>query len=409
MSTIIKFSRESETPTTHVIFLHGLGGDIIWTWTHTDNAQFGWPGWLVEDVEGLGAYCIGFDAAVSRWSGTAMHLTDRATNILARLLVEEDLQHGEIIFIGHSLGGLVVKQVLRTAESEARHSAPAASLLERVKKVAFLATPHSGAALASWADRFRILIRPSIATLSLVRNDPNLRDLNLWYRDWANSNGMHHLVLTETRAIRVLGMVVLPDSSDPGLAGSRPIPIDADHLEISKPTDRSSDIYRHVRAFIERRYRNSTSPARSFVGVPPRVQSFVGRATLFSQLHSLLMPATSVTEPQLAQRAAVCGMGGVGKTTFAVEYAHAFRDSYTGIWWLRAETEQALRAGLEDFAVNIAGAVRSQDPTAKMALAQTALDWLAQHRQNWLFIYDNVTSPDELANLLPSSPYDCWA
>ena len=44
-----------------------------------------------------------------------------------------------------------------------------------------------------------------------------------------------------------------PDSSDPGIEGCRPIPIDADHNEICKPNDMSSDLYIHVRAFVGRK------------------------------------------------------------------------------------------------------------------------------------------------------------
>jgi len=143
---------------------------------------------------------------------------------------------------------------LRTAESEARHRQDAANLIARVGKVAFLGTPHAGSGLANWGDRLRIMVRPSAATICLVRNDPNLRDLNLWYRDWANAQNISHLVLTETKGLRILGMIVKPDSSDPGLAGARPIPIDGTHLTLCKPKDRTSDISAQVRAFIERRY-----------------------------------------------------------------------------------------------------------------------------------------------------------
>src|SRR5262249_44804953 len=139
-----------------------------------------------------------------------------------------------------------------TAESEARHRAEAADLIARIDKVIFLGTPHTGAGLATLGDRLRILVRPSAATSCLVRNDPHLRDLNVWYRDWANAGGIPHLTLTQTKPIRVLGMIVKPDSSDPGLAGWRPVPIDADHGAVCKPADRTSDIYVNIRAFIER-------------------------------------------------------------------------------------------------------------------------------------------------------------
>jgi hypothetical protein len=181
-----------------------------------------------------------------------MHLSDRATSVLACLLAERALQKGPLILIGHSLGGLVIKQLLHTAESEGRNRAEASDLIRRVTKVVFLATPHTGSDLAGWGDRLRILIRPSAATASLLRNDPNLRDLNLWYRDWANASKINHLILVETQPLHIFGMIVKPDSSDPGLAGRRPVPIDANHIEISKPCDRSSAVYVQIRAFIER-------------------------------------------------------------------------------------------------------------------------------------------------------------
>ena len=108
-----------------------------------------------------------------------MHLPDRATSVLMRLLTEPKLREAPLVLVGHSLSGLVIKQLLRIAESEARHRPDAADLLARVEKIAFLATPHTGAGHATWGDRLRLLVRPSAATASLVRNDPNLRDLNL--------------------------------------------------------------------------------------------------------------------------------------------------------------------------------------------------------------------------------------
>jgi tetratricopeptide (TPR) repeat protein len=189
-----------------------------------------------------------------------MHLTDRATNILARLLAEPALREGSLILIGHRLGGLVIKQLLRTAGGEARHRDDAAKLIARVEKVAFLGTPHTGSGLANLGDWLRIVVRPSAATICLVRNDPNLRDLNLWYRDWANSRNISHLVLTETKPLRILGMMVKPDSSDPGLAGTRPIPIDGTHWTLCKPNDPKSEAYVHVAAFIERRFERPKAP-----------------------------------------------------------------------------------------------------------------------------------------------------
>jgi tetratricopeptide (TPR) repeat protein/pimeloyl-ACP methyl ester carboxylesterase len=276
MAQIIHVGSGSGKLRANVIFLHGLGGDPRGTWRNGPDDQSFWPQWLVDDIKGLGVYSMGYESPVSRWHGTAMHLTDRANNVLERILAEHSLQKGQLILIGHSLGGLIIKQLLRTAESKSRYSADAANLFQRVEKVAFLATPHSGADLARWGDHLRIAIRPSAATTCLVRNDANLRDLNLWYRDWANERRMSHLTLVETDSISILGMVVKPDSGDAGLANCRPVSINADHFTICKPVDRNHDTYVFVRNFIETPFeRPKTAVEKQFAALNAKMDRLV--------------------------------------------------------------------------------------------------------------------------------------
>jgi pimeloyl-ACP methyl ester carboxylesterase len=145
----------------NVVFFHGLGGNAKSTWQACldDEASF-WPAWLAQDIEGLDVWSVGYEAPVSGWRGSAMELADRAANVLNLLLVKPDLGAGELILAGHSLGGLVIKQVLRKAADEATDRAEALSFIERVRKVAFLATPHVGVDLAGWGDRLRVFVRP---------------------------------------------------------------------------------------------------------------------------------------------------------------------------------------------------------------------------------------------------------
>lgn len=86
----------------------------------------------------------------------------------------------------------------------------------------------------------------------MLRNDSHLRDLNLWYRGWVRQRGIEHLILYETKTSSLFGMIVKPDSSDPGLSAN-PVPIDADHITIAKPPNRANQIYALIRDFIERR------------------------------------------------------------------------------------------------------------------------------------------------------------
>ncbi len=177
-----------------------------------------------------------------------MALADRANNILPHLLSEERLKSGEIAFVAHSFGGLIVEQILRSANDRAGLEQEAADFVKRVTRVSFLGVPHVGADLATWGGRFRLVTRPSQAAQGLGRNDPHLRELNQWYRGYAQHSGILTQTLTETKATR-FGLIVKADSADPGLP-SLPTPVDEDHYSIASPASRTSQVYKLVRTFL---------------------------------------------------------------------------------------------------------------------------------------------------------------
>jgi tetratricopeptide (TPR) repeat protein len=156
---------------------------------------------------------------------------------------------------------------------------------------------------------------------------------------------------------------------------------------------------------------------RTFVGVPPRIASFTGRADALDRLDSILTRDKSVAVTQVG-RAAVQGMGGVGKTSLAVEYAHRFRNLYDGVWWCPAETRTGLLSSLRDLAAEVGVASRDQADIEKAA--KLALQRLTEQQDIWLLVYDNVVAPEEIADLLPAAgarvlitsrfaDWTCWA
>jgi tetratricopeptide (TPR) repeat protein len=143
-------------------------------------------------------------------------------------------------------------------------------------------------------------------------------------------------------------------------------------------------------------------PPRAFIGVPPRIASFTGRADELDRLDAILMqdkPA-AVTQASVG-RAAVQGMGGVGKTSLAIEYAHRYRSLYAGVRWCPAETRTGLLSALAGLAVTLGAATADEADVEKAAKA--ALRRLAEQRATWLLVYDNVSSPEDVADLLPSA------
>ena len=159
---------------------------------------------------------------------------------------------------------------------------------------------------------------------------------------------------------------------------------------------------RRIIAAAERQSQASPPPPRPFIGVPPRIASFTGRADELDRLDAVLMqdkPA-AVTQASVG-RAAVQGMGGVGKTSLAIEYAHRFRGLYAGVCWCPAETRTGLLSALASLAVTLGAATTEEADVEKAAKA--ALRRLAEQRATWLLVYDNVPAPDHIAGLLPAA------
>jgi tetratricopeptide (TPR) repeat protein len=155
-------------------------------------------------------------------------------------------------------------------------------------------------------------------------------------------------------------------------------------------------------AALEGRSQALEPPPRPFVGVPPRIASFTGRAEQLDKLDAILMqdkPA-AVTQTSVG-RAAVQGLGGVGKTSLAIEYAHRFRGLYAGVCWCPAEMRTGLLSALAGLAVTL-GALTAEEADVEKA-AKAALRRLAEQRAIWLLVYDNVTAPDAITDLLPSA------
>jgi NB-ARC domain len=157
-----------------------------------------------------------------------------------------------------------------------------------------------------------------------------------------------------------------------------------------------------ILAAVEGRSQALEPPPRPFIGVPPRIASFTGRVDELDRLDGILMQEKPAAVTQaLVGRVAVQGMGGVGKTALAIEYAHRFRGLYAGVCWCPAETRTGLLSALANLAVTLDAATADEADVEKAAKA--ALRRLAEQRATWLLVYDNVTAPDHIADLLPSA------
>ena len=127
--------------------------------------------------------------------------------------------------------------------------------------------------------------------------------------------------------------------------------------------------------------------------VPPRNPNFTGRRDLLQKLRQNL---SGTGGNDAVQTAALYGLGGVGKTQLAIEYAHRFASDYDLVWWIPAEKPKAIPGHLATLArhLELPDLPRLEDQLAEVFAA------LSQ-RHRWLLVYDNATDPAALDGLRP--------
>ena len=284
-------------PVADVVFIHGMGGDAEGTWRHVDSW---WPNWIAEDAEHVAVWSLDYDAEPSAWLGSAMPLSDRAGNILTRFEAD-DLGKRPLILICHSLGGLVAKQMLRSAEGHGE--AAWQRIGENVAGIVFLATPHTGSRLADYLGGLARIIggRPTAVLRDLEANAAPLRDLNKWFQNYAHKRKLPVLAFFETHNTNGV-RVVDETSADPGLPGVAPRPIDADHASIAKPATREALVYKRVLGFIAEQTSSTGQRSRKttvggdgqkalrvmYYWLDPITMSFLLSSCVESSLHKIL-------------------------------------------------------------------------------------------------------------------------
>ena len=306
-----------ENAAVDVIFVHGLKGDAFETWQHNKSKpEDCWLHWLASDLSEIAVHSLEYDASPSNWLGRSMRLVDQATNILT-YLETRNLGLRPIVWVTHSMGGLLIKQLLRHASDqpiEAWHS-----IAKFTRSVVFLATPHAGAGLATWLHRLGKIMRCSDAIEDLREHDANLANLNLWYRKYSFETPIKNHCFFECWPRNGV-IVVNRTSADPGIHNVVPRPVEADHISISKPSSRSHPLFQYLLQVVgdAATWKPPSRSVRS--SVPPRNPDFVGRVEEISQILSTLEGGGAVLT-------ALEGMGGIGKTATGIEAIHLLREA----------------------------------------------------------------------------------
>ena len=128
--------------------------------------------------------------------------------------------------------------------------------------------------------------------------------------------------------------------------------------------------------------------------IPARVREFTGRDGLLGQLGE----AAAGEGPTVVL--SLTGMGGVGKSSTASEYAHRHRDRFDIAWWVRAEDPSLIPDQL--FALACALQLAAPGEAAEVGVARLRAELATQDR--WLVVFDNAEDPRGLNPFLPEGP-----
>jgi hypothetical protein len=230
-----------------VVFVHGIFGDVRESWTSSPGNTY-WPTLLMGDslFDGANVYVHGYrtpkvePALLVEELGSQLASYITSSNLMTR--------HDRVVFIAHSMGGLVVRSYLV-------QSFPPP---DKIALIYFYGTPSQGANLAGLA--------------AIFSNNPQFRDLETLLRGnyvdqlasrWLATSSRHDLMYPrrvwsycgyETKKYKT--QMVVEKGSATHLCNAPLKPVEADHLQMVKPSGADSDSHVYLReAFIE-----ATSP-----------------------------------------------------------------------------------------------------------------------------------------------------
>ena len=132
-------------------------------------------------------------------------------------------------------------------------------------------------------------------------------------------------------------------------------------------------------------------------GLPPQNKFFAGRTEILNRIHETLESRSEATVlPHTLH-----GLGGVGKTQVAAEYAYRYASQYDMVFWIPADDEGNIRRSM----VSLGKALDIPETSDHSYMIQQTLDELRLGRRcsNWLLVFDNATEPAEVRKYIPDT------
>ncbi|KAF5632700.1 eukaryotic translation initiation factor 3 [Fusarium sp. NRRL 52700] len=377
----------SSEPCVDIVAVHGLDGHWRKSWTASNNV-FWLQDLLPSKIPCARIFSYSHDSR-TRGSETPIDwdVSDHAKALLTALSTERRLTQTErtpILFIGHSLGGIILKAALLKAElARVGHLEHFKAIKLSTYAVIFLGTPHQGGEGIPLAQVLRqissIVSHTNKRILSkMERNSEWLQELQSDYN--AISQEFETIFFYETikMDVGIMSLLIVPKHSAvvSGARNSEEIPLIADHSSMAKFTTSEDDGFKKLvnklRIFvnvakpkivenwkdwewmnkprvIEMQQPRIGQDGKEFaLGIVPSIARnpyFTGRDEILKTLNQKLASPIHSTSLKLV---VLYGAGGMGKTQIATEYMHRYRADYTSLFWIDGSRNYTAAADILD-------------------------------------------------------------
>ncbi|VDK47707.1 unnamed protein product [Cylicostephanus goldi] len=242
-SDIYELFLPDKEPLVDIVLIHGLRGGVAYTWRQKDHSSNVvsncWPkDWLHLDIaEPMRILGLDYPSYLMHFTGTMESLEVRA-NRFEHQLQAAGVGKRPIIFICHSLGGLLAKRLLLDLPN----------LAAKTVGILFIATPHRGSPIAAWGYS---ILHPSQDVLLLFEENAVNKKLN---EDFVSISDKVPVIVSmvETKLSNLIGRargIVVPTQSAVYERGAV-YHIEEAHHNVCKPSERSSPAYGVVLNFI---------------------------------------------------------------------------------------------------------------------------------------------------------------
>lgn len=229
--------------------------------SESDEFTYCWPmEWLPKDFPSIRVIGLNYESSLTQWYGShcpclknSGKLVPRATEFLEKI-IKAGVGERPIIWIGHSMGGLLIKSII----VQASHSDDPVirRIASNTRGILFMGTPHRGSPVANLKNSTATFIWPSLEVQEMKEDAPLLLKLNEDFLDIIQ-NGQHPVEIvclaegkpTIMTSLKLPFLIVTLKSAKLGI-GEFYMTTD-DHLGLSKPLCRQSFLYQRLVRMIE--------------------------------------------------------------------------------------------------------------------------------------------------------------